>query len=147
MLKLYEPYRDPENLIIFYFLKLRYEFYKLKSWIRIRGCAYFCGSGSREPKFLGTGIYLERSLDSVALLSPCVRAPRDSNLLATILANLKAQFITRLGKKGQAFITLSVILRFKKKYFSTKNHLFTHICPLQITRDTIKLEYISAKSF
>ena len=31
---------------------------------------------------------LERSLDSVALLSPCVRAPRDSSLLATILANL-----------------------------------------------------------
>ena len=33
-------------------------------------------------------LYLERSRDSVALRSPCVRAPRLSNLLATMLANL-----------------------------------------------------------
>ena len=33
-------------------------------------------------------LYLERSRDSVALRSPCVRAPRLSSLLATMLANL-----------------------------------------------------------
>ncbi len=40
--------------------------------------------------------YRDRSRDSVALRSPCVRAPRDSSRLATILANLNTKGLSTI---------------------------------------------------
>ena len=44
-------------------------------------------SSACRPYLVST-LYLDRSLDSVARRSPCVRAPKLSRRLATILANL-----------------------------------------------------------
>ncbi len=60
--------------------------------------------GSESERYLridntgwGVGTYRDRSRDSVALRSPCVRAPRDSSRLATILANLNTKGLSSIS--------------------------------------------------